>query len=477
MKYWPFFATISTLHIFTGKGAPKDSIAPNDAEDPSDAPRDAPRDAPTNSTRGGRSERGNGGAPNSNFRGGARGRGVARNNAKNSSNGTVEINDKEQFPALGGNRNESNNQNLPENHRSEKENFNNVVRGQRGGVRGRGGPRGGGFGGRGGGGGKVDKPRSDYSANQRLNKEPRPVENAQQPREKPNKSEAGGMHPRSENHNKGQSKIIQDQKARDSPSSNRKDRGSNLEESDQRQPKRYSNTRQGIRNSNNQRHQGSRSEANATASKQEYYGGQEHINGSNAPAGPQGNFVNSANFPTNASGPPPAAPFLPAGVAVAATPTSTSGFLDPTAMVNYGPPPPVQFAPLTVPVTVTVPLVSMTGGAVHDTIAVLAPPPNVALGNPNVSAPDQVLLAAAQAATANQGYAEVRGGVTYFNPQAQHVPVLARPVPMGKRPKAAIPIVDPSQVVGSTMSPQSSTEDIEEHNNIIDGSDGVSVNT
>ena len=370
---------------------------------------------------------------------------------------------------------------MPENHRSEKENFNNVVRGQRGGgqVRGRGGPRGGGFGGRGGGGGKVDKPRSDYSANQRLNKEPRPVENSsQQPREKPNKSEAGGMHPRSENHNKGQSKNIQDQKARDSPSSNRKDRGSNLEESDQRQPKRYSNTRQGIRNSNNQRHQGSRSEANATASKQEYYGGQEHINGSNAAgAGPQGNFVNSANFPTNASGPPPAAPFLPAGVAVAATPTSTSGFLDPTAMVNYGPPPPVQFAPLTVPVTVTVPLVSMTGGAVHDTIAVLAPPPNVALGNPNVSAPDQVLLAAAQAATANQGYAEVRGGVTYFNPQAQHVPVLARPVPMGKRPKAAIPIVDPSQVVGSTMSPQSSTEDIEEHNNIIDGSDGVSVNT
>merc|ERR1711935_435861 len=137
------------------------------------------------------------------------------------------------------------------------------------------------------------------------------------------------------------------------------------------------------------------------------------------------------------------------------------GFLDPTAMVNYGPPPPVQFAPLTVPVTVTVPLVSMTGGAVHDTIAVLAPPPNV-------SAPDQVLLAAAQAATANQGYAEVRGGVTYFNPQAQIVPQILPGPGVGKRPKAAIPIVDPSQVVMGTMSPQSSTEDIEEHNTIID---------
>ena len=91
-------------------------------------------------------------------------------------------------------------------------------------------------------------------------------------------------------------------------------------------------------------------------------------------------------------------------------------------MVSYGPPPPVQFTPIAVPVTVTVPLVPMTGGAggaPHDTIAVLAPPPNVGLGNPNVTAPDQVLLAAAQAAAANQGYAEVRGGVTYFNPVAQ----------------------------------------------------------
>ena len=94
-------------------------------------------------------------------------------------------------------------------------------------------------------------------------------------------------------------------------------------------------------------------------------------------------------------------------------------------MVNYGPPPPVQFTPV-VPVTVTLPL----GASVAQPIV------------PQVTAvPDQVLLAAVN----NQGYAEVRGGVTYFNPSAQmvHNPQMARPM-MSKRPKAAIPIVDPS---------------------------------
>ena len=47
------------------------------------------------------------------------------------------------------------------------------------------------------------------------------------------------------------------------------------------------------------------------------------------------------------------------------------------------------------------------------------------------------------AASGNQGYAEVRGGVTYFNPTAQPT-IMSRP-PVNKRPKAAIPIVDPSQ--------------------------------
>ena len=345
----------------------------------------------------------------------------------------------------------------------------------RGGRGGRGGQRGGDFGGGRGGGGKMEnsgKPRSEYSANQRLQKEPRPVENVQPIREK---REHKSQNERLENH-KG-SKGHQDKtkvNPNDSPPSNRK---VNLMVSIEGQNKRYSNNRQGgPRNSNNPRHPrsdrggdrgGDRTDSNAEQNK-EYY-----ENGSANTASPgQGNFVNTgaANFPTNASGPPPAAPFLPAGVAPAGTPTSTSGFLDPAAIVNYGPPPPVQFAPVAVPVTVTVPLVSMgaAAGVPHDTLAVLAPPPNaVTLGNPNVTVPDQVLLAAAQAAQ-GQGYAEVRGGVTYFNPQAQLVPQILAGPGVGKRPKAAIPIVDPSQVVMGTMSPQSSTEDIEEHNTIID---------
>lgn len=118
-------------------------------------------------------------------------------------------------------------------------------------------------------------------------------------------------------------------------------------------------------------------------------------------------------------------------------------------MVNYGPPPPVQFTPV-VPVTVTVPIVSGVPGAPPlDTLAVQLAPQL-----PNVTTPaDQVLLAAAAAAS-HQGYAEVRGGVTYFNPTAQP-PMMARP--MSKRPKAAIPIVDPSQVT-------STSTDHQEHN-------------
>merc|ERR1719510_1637556 len=53
---------------------------------------------------------------------------------------------------------------------------------------------------------------------------------------------------------------------------------------------------------------------------------------------------------------------------------------------------------------------------------------------------DPVLLAAAAAAT--DTFTEVRGGVTYFNPTAQNI---LQQRPMSKRPKAAIPIVDPSQ--------------------------------
>ena len=66
----------------------------------------------------------------------------------------------------------------------------------------------------------------------------------------------------------------------------------------------------------------------------------------------------------------------------------------------------------------------------------------------------QALLAAAvgQAAApaGQQGYAEVRGGVMYFNPSAQTVGFHPehRTV-LNKRPKAAIPIVDPAEGGGA----------------------------
>ena len=42
-------------------------------------------------------------------------------------------------------------------------------------------------------------------------------------------------------------------------------------------------------------------------------------------------------------------------------------------------------------------------------------------------------------------FAQVRGGVTYFGPTA-HAHVAARQAGIGKRQKAAIPIVDPSEL-------------------------------
>ena len=71
--------------------------------------------------------------------------------------------------------------------------------------------------------------------------------------------------------------------------------------------------------------------------------------------------------------------------------------------------------------------------------AAAPPPPHLVTAPP----PPELLAAAAQ----NQGggYAEVRGGVTYFN----QAPIVQRPVVVNKRPKAAIPIVDPSEIGGA----------------------------
>ena len=280
--------------------------------------------------------------------------------------------------------------------------------------------------------------KSDSSANQRLQKEPRPIESSKQSQRHEKTLEA-----KLDKEFTAKAKIVDEHKAKDSPRSKRK---TDIEENSkpshqqqpqhqqQQQPKRYSNSRNSHNRNNN---------------RQEYY---NDMNGStnNYVAAPQAAATHLPN-----SGPPPAAPFL-TPQNVAATPTSTSGFLDPTTMVNYGPPPPVQFTPVAVPVTVTVPLVTAAvPPTVHDTLPVLAPPLN-----PNVTNAEVLLAAAAAAGATPQGYAEVRGGVTYFNPTAQPHPMMARPL-VSKRPKAAIPIVDPSQVAGqaSMMSPQSSTEE------------------
>ena len=281
---------------------------------------------------------------------------------------------------------------------------------------------------------KHQQNKSDASANQRLQKEPRPVEASKQQPHQPQRQEKA-VEAKLDKEFTAKAKITDDNKGhKDSPRSKRKtEEGEHSRLPPQqpreqpREPKRYSNTRNSHNRNNNRQQQ---------QPQQEYYNDMNGTNNYAAPPASTGHLPNS--------GPPPAAPFLPPQN-VAATPTSTSGFLDPTAMVNYGPPPPVpgvQFTPVPVPVTVTVPLVTAAvPPTVHDTLPVLAP------------TNAEVLLAAA-AGAAPQGYAEVRGGVTYFNPTAQpHL--MARPV--SKRPKAAIPIVDPSQV--PVMSPQSSTED------------------
>jgi len=371
-------------------------------------------------------------------RGGAgshRGRGGANNvrNDRNTEKG-VRLNDKNDFPELKSDRKSDKEETVAPLPKPKREDSTKAP--ARGSNRGRGsvsnrGDRGGSH--------NSTKPLNS-SVNNRLNKEPKPLIKDNTPNSRPRKVVEKAVEAKLE------PLVI-----KDSPKSqHRKAGNSDLDmDNNSRQPKRYSNTRQHRSNNVNQEVNQPRG---GSRHQQDSYTNFNEMNG--GPSNPTNNFA-TANFPTTANGPPPAAPFLPAGVAAAsATPTSTAGFLDPTAMVNYGPPPPVQFAPVGVPVTVTVPLVSVpSGGGPHDTLAVLAPP----LGTPSVTSPDQVLLAS------HQGYAEVRGGVTYFNPTAQP-PVMPRPV--SKRPKAAIPIVDPSQV--QQMSPQSSTEDsnvIEVENN------------
>ena len=214
----------------------------------------------------------------------------------------------------------------------------------------------------------------------------------------------------------------------------------------------------------------------------------------------------AAAFPAGhyPNGPPNAAPFLntqspPAAAANQPAPALTANtaaappapYIGPNGMVNYGPPP-VQYTPVTVPISL--PLVGVPPDSFVPPGAVTAVPGGplmpahlAAAAAGVVSSPEQqVLLAAAN--SGSPGYAVERGGVTYFNPTAQ-APIVQRAV--NKRPKAAIPIVDPSQVGGprvygeddqeqqlvrkesSDISPQSSLEDSESVNKASESSSSV----
>jgi len=134
--------------------------------------------------------------------------------------------------------------------------------------------------------------------------------------------------------------------------------------------------------------------------------------------------------PALCSGPPSGPPFQSGGHANARlslnTAVSQSGmgpvpapYIAPSPLLNF-PPGVQQFGP-------SVTMVSVASEPV-----------------PPVFADPILLAAAAGAAHGHDSLAEVRGGVTYFNPTAQNF-LPQRPV-IHKRPKAAIAIVDPSNM-------------------------------
>ena len=175
------------------------------------------------------------------------------------------------------------------------------------------------------------------------------------------------------------------------------------------------------------------------------------------------------------NGPPPNAPFMAAPAAPPQPPVNlgVNQFINPNGIPgvpNY----PAPMPAVTVPISV--PLVH------HDS----GPPPGAGQGF--VPGPPNPLFDAAAAAAALGGMpggAEVRGGVTYFNPSVQmqsnpvagmmaaHAAIQQQQLPVAtqhvqKRPKAAIPIVDPNNGVGGPdmaaaagagLAKQGSTED------------------
>ena len=277
--------------------------------------------------------------------------------------------------------------------------------------------------------------------------------------------------------------------------------GSGYDESGDSRPKRYSSLRQPRGNSNrgHQNNAGEGDDYQQNVPYQDQY--------SQEPRDQQQNFgspvtvptpLNTAgttfSFPSNGSGPPPNAPFLPVagghGNTVAAANQAVAAQLAAVAgNSSYIPPPPglagfaagphppgvpgsaVQYGG--VPVTVGS-LSALVGAHSSADLAVLAAATNPHLHpHQTVASAEQVMAiaaAGANAASGNQGYAEIRGGVTYFNPNAQPT-VMSRP-PVNKRPKAAIPIVDPSQIIMSNEK-DGSTEMLSQQNSLDSSDQGL----
>ena len=277
------------------------------------------------------------------------------------------------------------------------------------------------------------------------------------------------------------------------------------EEGAETRPKRYSSSRQprGVNRSNqNNANEGDDYQQNVSYQHQDQYSHesrdqQQNFGSPVTVPTPLNTGGTTFSFPSNGNGPPPNAPFLPIGgghnntaVAAAANQAVAAQLAAVAGTSQYIPPPPglAGFAPGPhppgvpgstvqyggVPVTVGS-LTALVGAHSSADLAVLAAATNPHLHHhQTVSSAEQVMAiaaAGANAASGNQGYAEVRGGVTYFNPTAQPT-VMTRP-PVNKRPKAAIPIVDPSQIIMSNE--KSGSGETLSQQNSLDGTDQVLI--
>ena len=216
----------------------------------------------------------------------------------------------------------------------------------------------------------------------------------------------------------------------------------NVDDRRDQKPKRYSTQR------DNRRPEGPRANGMDNRGNKSYNDGgrgrnqQQHddfrYNGQNTPTTAASGYV----FPsTGPSGPPAAAPFHPqhgqvdaaaqlaAQVAAQAPNAFMPAQLAAAQAAGYHAPVTVAAAPLMVP-----------GQHAVDVNALAMAAAQEQLMHAQVSA-------AAAAGAPGGGYAEVRGGVTYFNaPPPAQVSQMPRGPALNKRPKAAIPIVDPKQM-------------------------------